>query len=50
MGLDFDHRAIYVRNGKEGGKDRAVTLADEIIIHCNATLKRYECRLDLLAF
>jgi integron integrase len=29
--LDFDHRAIYVRNGK-GGKDRVVTLADEIIL------------------
>ncbi len=28
--LDFDHRAIFVRNGK-GGKDRVVTLADEII-------------------
>jgi integron integrase len=31
MDLDFDHRAIYVRNGK-GGKDRVVTLADEIIV------------------
>jgi len=30
MDLDFDRRAIYVRNGK-GGKDRVVTLADEII-------------------
>ncbi len=30
MDLDFDHRAIYVRNGK-GGKDRIVTLADELI-------------------
>jgi integron integrase len=29
--LDFDRRAIFVRNGK-GGKDRVVTLADEIII------------------
>jgi integron integrase len=29
--LDFDRRAIYVRNGK-GGKDRVVTLADEIVI------------------
>ncbi len=29
--LDFDRRAIYVRNGK-GGKDRVVTLADEIIM------------------
>jgi integron integrase len=31
LDLDFDRRAIYVRNGK-GGKDRIVTLADEIII------------------
>ena len=29
--LDFDRIAIYVRNGK-GGKDRVVTLADEIIM------------------
>jgi integrase len=28
--LDFDHRAIYVRHGK-GGKDRVVTLADELV-------------------
>ena len=28
--LDFPHRAILVRNGK-GGKDRVVTLADELI-------------------
>ncbi len=31
MDLDFDHQAIYVRNGK-GGKDRVVTLANELII------------------
>ena len=30
MDLDFDHRAILVRNGK-GAKDRVVTLADELI-------------------
>lgn len=30
LDLDFDRRAIYVRNGK-GGKDRVVTLADEIV-------------------
>ncbi|MCU7921744.1 MAG: integron integrase [Candidatus Thiodiazotropha sp. (ex Dulcina madagascariensis)] len=30
LDLDFDRRAIYVRNGK-GGKDRVVTLADAII-------------------
>ncbi len=30
MDLEFDRRAIYVRSGK-GGKDRVVTLADEII-------------------
>jgi integron integrase len=29
MDLDFDHKAIFVRNGK-GAKDRVVTLADEI--------------------
>lgn len=28
--LDFDHRAIVVRDGK-GGKDRVVTLADELL-------------------
>jgi len=28
--LDFDHRAVIVRNGK-GNKDRVVTLADELI-------------------
>lgn len=31
LDLDFDHKAIYVRSGK-GGKDRVVTLADEIIV------------------
>ena len=31
LDLEFDRRAIYVRSGK-GGKDRIVTLADEIII------------------
>lgn len=29
--LDFDHRAIFVRNGK-GKKDRVVTLPDELIL------------------
>ena len=29
--LDFDHRAIFVRNGKGGG-DRVVTLPDELIV------------------
>lgn len=29
--IDFDHRAIVVRRGK-GGKDRAVTLPDELIV------------------
>jgi integron integrase len=28
--LDFDHRAIFVRDGK-GGKDRVVTLPDELV-------------------
>jgi integron integrase len=31
MDLDFDRRAIFVRNGK-GAKDRVVTLADELIL------------------
>jgi integron integrase len=31
MHLDFDHRAIRVINGK-GGKDRIVTLADELVL------------------
>ncbi|MCF6336465.1 MAG: integron integrase [Gammaproteobacteria bacterium] len=31
MNLDFLHRAIYVHNGK-GGKDRVVTLSDELIV------------------
>lgn len=36
--LDFDHRAILVRDGK-GGKDRVVTLPDELIpIHWAFTL------------
>lgn len=30
MDLDFDHRAVFIRNGK-GGKDRIVTLADELV-------------------
>ncbi|WJW75567.1 integron integrase [Thiohalobacter sp. IOR34] len=34
--VDFDHRAILVRNGK-GGKDRVVTLPDELIV----PLRRY---------
>ncbi len=31
MNLDFPHRAVYVRNGN-GGKDRVVTLSDELIV------------------
>ena len=31
MNLDFNHRAIYIINGK-GAKDRVVTLADELIV------------------
>jgi integron integrase len=31
MNIDFDHRAIYVIDGK-GGKDRVVTLPDELVI------------------
>jgi integron integrase len=30
MNIDFNHRAIYVHNGK-GGKDRVVTLSEQII-------------------
>lgn len=41
--LDFQHRAVVVRDGK-GGKDRVVTLADELIgplqRHQAARLKR----------
>jgi integron integrase len=31
MDLDFERRAVFVRDGK-GGKDRVVTLADELIV------------------
>lgn len=31
MNIDFNHRAIYIHNGK-GGKDRVVTLSDELIL------------------
>lgn len=31
MDLDYDRQATYVRNGK-GGKDRGVTLAEELIV------------------
>ena len=31
MNLDFHHRAIYIHDGK-GGKDRVVTLPDQIIV------------------
>lgn len=31
MNLDFDHKAIYIINGK-GGKDRIVTLPDDLIV------------------
>jgi len=31
MDLDFDRRSLFVRNGK-GGKDRVVTLADELVV------------------
>ncbi len=31
MDIDFDHRAIMVRNDK-GAKDRVVTLADELVL------------------
>jgi integron integrase len=35
--LDFEHRAILVRDGK-GGKDRVVTLPDELIVPLNRHL------------
>ena len=35
--LDFEHRAIFVRDGK-GGKDRVVTLPDELIAPLRAHL------------
>lgn len=31
MNIDFNQRAIYIHNGK-GGKDRVVTLSDELIV------------------
>jgi integron integrase len=43
--LDFEHRAILVRDGK-GGKDRVVTLPDELVIplkrHLAARRTRFE--------
>ncbi len=38
MDLDFVRCAIFVRNGK-GGKDRIVTLADELIVHLRRHLE-----------
>ena len=37
--LDFDHRAVIVRGGK-GGKDRVVTLPDELIVPLKRQLQR----------
>jgi integron integrase len=49
MDLDFDRRAIMVRNGK-GGKDRVVTLADELLIplerHLEVVRTRHERDLE----
>lgn len=43
--IDFDHRALIVRNGK-GGKDRVVTLPDELVLplkrHLAARRNLYE--------
>jgi integron integrase len=37
--LDFEHRAVIVRGGK-GGKDRVVTLPDELIVPLRRQLQR----------
>lgn len=37
--LDFDHRAVIVRGGK-GGKDRVVTLPEELIVPLKRQLQR----------
>lgn len=37
--LDFDHRAVIVRDGK-GGKDRVVTLPEELIVPLKRQLQR----------
>jgi len=39
MDLDFDHRAILVRNGK-GGKDRVVTFPDALMTPITQHLQR----------
>jgi len=39
MDLDFDHRAILVRNGK-GGKDRVVTFPDALVTPITQHLQR----------
>lgn len=43
--LDFDHRAIIVRDGK-GGKDRVVTLPDELIVPLRRQLQSVKLRHD----
>lgn len=47
--LDFDHRAVIVRDGK-GAKDRVVTLADELIVpfgrHLGAVKTTHERDLE----
>lgn len=43
--LDFAHRAVLVRDGK-GGKDRVVTLPDEL---CGPLQRHLDCRRDLFA-
>ena len=43
--IDFEHRAIVVRNGK-GGKDRVVTLPDEIVLPLRRHLQAARLKHD----
>ena len=43
--LDFNHRAIFVRHGK-GGKDRVVTLADELVTPLKRHLENRKTEFD----
>lgn len=49
MDLDFERRAVMVRNGK-GSKDRVVTLADELVLplqrHLEVVRTRHERDID----
>jgi integron integrase len=43
--LDFDHRAILIRDGK-GGKDRVVTLPDELVVPLERHLANRRTRFE----